>query len=176
MLSPSAQCALLKTYEDEIHNRMRAYMPQKRLPRITTAKFVSSVKHKRRNILDSKLNQSQQLSTSRSSSSQSFSRASPESQSENKCGSIKNQDVDKNSKTQPNTSRNQAKPKQSIRILKDYRSIEDFNKRIKVADHLQKAMNLITMLEISDAMSIEEIARKYEKWQLTWSKILDECF
>lgn len=170
MLSSSAQCALLKAYEDEIHSRMRVFIPYKRLPRVTTAKFVANVKPRRRNIFDrqdywhDQHHQDRSNSTSRSSTSL-------VSVTEN------NNEINKNLPHRNPKKKQLNYSKASIRLLKDYQSIDEFSKRIKIADHLQRAMNLIAMLEnCQDSYDVEDVARKYERWQLKWSKILEECF
>lgn len=164
-LSASAQCALLKTYEDELYNRMKAYLPNKKLSRVTTAKFQSNVNHRRRGV-------SFALSRLSRTSLDSLPEHEHEHESDHEHESEK---VDENAADNELESKpNDKKP--NIKTLKDFRSIEDFNKRVEIANHLEKAMNLVGMLEQSDAMSINRVARKYERWQLKWQKILDECF
>lgn len=198
-LSPSAQCAMLKSYEDELYNRMKVYMPRKKLPRINTAKFLAASRHRRPTaaMTTFKFRQQQQQSDSQMTSSRCSSRfGGAETPIEEEEELVEGEDPLFDDSNHHNNTNNSTR---SSVVGNDYSlRLEEFAARLrslereeegqlKIVEHMEKAMKLLDLLEescrcceksggLEGKERLESAARKYEKWQRTWSKMLDECF
>lgn len=169
---------------------MRPYLSSYRssLPRVTTAKFLSNAHSKKRpgvifattNNGTNKPGAKNKLKVIRDESPSSSPRASFSSASTPENGDEINEN--ESSRDRDDTTKTKTKlpriggSNSNVKTLKDFGRIEDMKTRMKIADHLEKAMQLVEQIEHADATNFDEVVRKYERWQHKWSKMLEDCF
>jgi hypothetical protein len=169
-LSKIGQCAMLKTYEDELYSKMKMKFPKNHFPRVETPLFNTNVDLK------------QVKKPSRSSLSSSVS-----------CTSLTSL-TDDNTLRKTNTSisswdtfeNEHSKKYQVSKQIEDAMEILDDLVKIKSLNQIEpfRMDDLVFNLQVKDqdkasvenSLMIDNTIKKYERWHFNWSRMLTDMF